>query len=628
MLTELRIRDFAIIDDLQLRLDPGFTALTGETGAGKSIIIDAMELALGGRADSAVIRSGANRAIVETAFRLPPTKRRAIDDILAREGLEGDNPNFLLLGREVRLNGRNVSRINGRAVTLSLVREVSEGLVEIHGQSEHLSLMKIGQHLNLLDRYAGLEEALSALHVLVEDVQNVRQELQNLIQNEQALAHRADLLRFQIDEIEGANLQLDEEDALLEERVRLTNAEQLAKLAQETLYALEVSEGETPATLDLLGLATRSLESLTRVDATLTPQLEIAESVSYQLEELARSLRDYQEQIEHNPRRLQQVEERLLVIRRLERKYGATIPDVLTYAEEARQELDAITHSEERIAELEAEEARLLERLAEMAIQLSRRRQEAAQRLAAQVEKELRDLRMAGARFGIDFQWRPDETGAPLLESALPGSDPIRRIQIDSSGVERLESMKAESGNEVRVAFDRTGIDRIEFLISPNPGEALKPLAKIASGGETSRLMLAIKTVLSLADETATLIFDEIDQGIGGRIGATVGGKLWGLTVSGGTGEPRRQVLCVTHLPQLAGFGDSHFHVEKRIERIQDGDRTVARIRRLDEEARIDELAQMLGGDEAVYRQGAQEILAQIAEQKLAGLQSTDHPEQ
>lgn len=621
MLTELRIRDFAIIDDLQLRLGPGFSALTGETGAGKSIIIDAVELALGGRADSAVVRSGANRAIVEAAFRLAPAKRRAIDVILEREGLEGDNPDFLLLGREVRLNGRNVSRINGRAVTLGLVREVSEGLVEIHGQSEHLSLMKTSQHVNLLDRYAGLEAARSALQALVDEVQIVRQELRNLIQNEQSLAHRADLLRFQIDEIEGADLQPDEEDDLLEERVRLSNAEQLAELAQETLYALEISEGETPATLDLLGLATRSLESLARVDATLAPQLEIAESVSYQLEELARSLRDYQEQIEYNPRRLQQVEARLLVIRQLERKYGATISKVLAYAKAARQELDAITHSEERIAELEVEEQRLLEKLGGMAMTLSQQRREAAQRLAAQVEEELRDLRMAGARFGVDFQRRPDEAGAPLPSSApearaLLGNDPVRRFQVDSDGVKQLEKMEAESDSAVRVAFDRTGIDRIEFLISPNPGEPLKPMSKIASGGETSRLMLAIKTVLSLADETPTLIFDEIDQGIGGRIGATVGGKLWGLTMTGEADEARRQVLCVTHLPQLAGFGDSHFRVEKQTGSVQAGDRTIAHIRRLEGAARVEELAQMLGGDEPVYRQSAQEILAQVEEQK------------
>ncbi|HDQ71803.1 MAG TPA: DNA repair protein RecN [Chloroflexi bacterium] len=610
MLTELRVRDFAIIDNLQLRFAPGFSVLTGETGAGKSIIIDAMELVLGGRADSTIVRSGAHRAIVEATFRLTPAQRLVIDAILEREGLEGDNADFLLLGREVRLNGRNVSRINGRAVTLALVREVTDGLVEIHGQSEHQSLMKVRQHVNLLDRYAGLEELRSALRALVEEIRGVRRELQDLIQNEQSLAHRADLLRFQIGEIEGADLDPDEEDGLLEERVRLTNAEQLAELTQETLCALEVSEGETPATLDLLGLALRSLESLVRVDPTLAPQLEIAESVNYQLEELLRSLRDYQEQIEHNPRRLQQVEERLLMIRQLERKYGSTIVDVLTYAKEAKQELDAITHSEDRIAELEAEKERLLEMLGEMAVALSLRRREAAQQLAVRVEEELRDLRMEGARFGIDFQWQQDDAGVPLRGIKRPS-----RFQVTSAGVEPLEKMNLGPDDCVKVAFDTSGIDRVEFVISPNPGEPLKPMARIASGGETSRLMLAIKTVLSRADETPTLIFDEIDQGIGGRIGATVGEKLWRLAVLEGEQMARYQVLCVTHLPQLAGFGDSHFRVEKQIEKTDTGDRTVTRIRRLEGEARVEELAQMLGGGDAVY-QSAREILAQVDEYK------------
>ncbi len=601
MLAELRIRDFAIIDELQLTFAPGFLVLTGETGAGKSIMVDAMELVLGGRSDSAAVRAGADRAIVEATFRLDPARQAAIAPLLEREGVEGDDPDLLLLGREVRTNGRSVPRVNGRAVTLALLREVAEGLVDIHGQSEHLSLLRVREHVNLLDRYAELWPLRTQVADLAKQIRAVRQELADLVRSEQELAHRTDLLQFQIGEIGAAALQPDEEKELLEERLRLANAEQLAELVGEALLALEESEAENPTALDLLGAALRALEALVRVDSSLEPQLQATESVSYQVEELVGNLRDYRDQVEHNPRRLQEVEERLTLIRRLERKYGATIPDVLAYAKQAAQELDAITHSEERITELQVEEKRLLAELSKLAVELSHRRREAAHRLAAGIEAELRDLRMEGARFGVDFQWQDDPNGAPLDKAQIADCD----LQ---SATSNLQS--------TRVAFDGTGIDRAEFLISPNPGEPLKPLAKIASGGETSRLMLALKTVLSRADETVTLVFDEIDQGIGGRVGATVGEKLWGLTLKAEADKLRHQVLCITHLPQLAGFGDLHFHVEKHVEQTESGERTVTRVRQLEGEVRVQELAQMLGGGgEAIYR-SAEEILEQVEDCK------------
>ena len=621
MLAELRIRDFAIIDELQWSFVPGFSVLTGETGAGKSIIVDAVELVLGGRADSTVLRAGADRAIVEATFRLAPEQRAAIDSVLEREGLEGDDPGLLLLGREVRQSGRSVSRVNGRTVTLALLREVAQGLVDIHGQSEHLSLMRVREHTNLLDRYAELGPLRVQVAELVRQVRAVRRELADLLRSEQELAHRADLLQFQIGEIGAAVLQPGEEEELLAEQLRLGNAEQLAELAGEALRALGEgeSETETPAVLDLLGTALRAVEGLARVDPALEPQLRAAESVNYQVEELVAHLRGYSEQVEYNPRRLREVQDRLVLVRRLERKYGTTIPDVLSYAEQAAQELDAITHSEERIAELRAEEERLLGELGRLALELSRRRREAAQRLAACIEEELGDLRMEGARFAVDFQWEEDPQGVPLPEpvSGL-------RFQVSSLGVEQAEIQDAESGTLARVAFDLLGIDRIEFLVSPNPGEPVKPLAKIASGGETSRLMLALKTVLSRVDETPTLVFDEIDQGIGGRIGATVGQKLWGLAAGTELGGLRHQVLCVTHLPQLAAFGDVHFRVGKQREQTAAGERTVTRVRELQGQARVAELAQMLGASgEAAYR-SAEEILEQVARRKG---QATEKPE-
>jgi DNA repair protein RecN (Recombination protein N) len=611
LLAELHIRDFAIIDDLQLTFAPGFTVLTGETGAGKSIIIDAVDLVLGGRADAAHVRAGADRAIVEAAFRLGPERRAVIRPVLEREELEEEDSDLLLLGREVRLEGRNVCRVNGRAVTLALLREVAEGLVDIHGQSEHLSLLRVREHVKLLDRYGELWPQRARVTEAAGQVRAVRRELADLLRSEQELALRADLLQFQIGEIEAAALKPGEEQELLDERLRLTNAEQLAEQAGEALQALEGGEGEAASALDLLGAAVRALEKLARVDPTQEPRLRAGESANYQAEELVRGLRDYVEQIEYSPRRLQEVEDRVALIRRMERKYGATIPDVLVHAQKAARELDAITHSEERIIELRAEEERLLAEFGALAEELSRQRREAAQRLAAGLEDELQDLRMEGARFGVEFEWREDLEGVPLPETISSC-----KVQVTGSGVEQLEVSGLEPGAIPRVAFDVSGIDRVEYLVSPNPGEPLKPLAKVASGGETSRLMLALKTVLSRADETPTLIFDEIDQGIGGRVGATVGEKLWSLAIGAGPGGLQHQVLCVTHLPQLAGFGDVHFHVEKHVEETEAGERTMTRVRQLEDRAQVEELAQMLGASgEAAYR-SAEEILEQVAGRK------------
>ena len=595
MLTELHIRDFAIIDELQLAFASGFTVLTGETGAGKSIIIDAVELVLGGRADTTVVRAGADQAIVEAAFRLDAERQAAIAPVLEREELQGDEDDLLLVGREVRLNGRNVCRLNGRTVTLALLREVAEGLVDIHGQSEHLSLLRVSQHVNLLDRYAELWPLRTQVAGKVTQVRAVRRELGDLLRSEQELARRADLLQFQVDEIQAAALQPGEEEALGDERLRLTNAEQLAGLAGEALQALEGGGEETAPALDTLGAALRALGRLARVDPAQEPQSKAAENAYYQVQELVRGLHAYQDEIEYSPRRLQEVEDRLALIRRLERKYGAKIPDVLAHAERSAQELEAITHSEERIEELRVGEERLLAELSGLAVDLSVKRREAAERLAAGIETELGDLRMEGARFGVGFEWREDEQGVPVDESAN----------------QRMSDLPVG-----RFAFDSTGIDHAEFLVSPNPGEPLKPMAKIASGGETSRLMLALKTVLSRADETPTLIFDEIDQGIGGRVGATVGEKLWQLAVGTGPGGLHHQVLCVTHLPQLAGFGDVHFHVEKHVEQMDAGERTVTRVLQLEGQAQVEELAQMLGAaGDAAYR-SAEEILEQVSNRK------------
>lgn len=601
MLRELHIEDFAIIDKLHLTLEPGFNILTGETGAGKSILIDAVTLILGERADTTALRQGAERGRVEGMFVLTPALQTALSPILEREGLEGDRPDTLWLARELRDSGRTIARVNGRAVSVALMREIAESLVDVHGQSEHLSLLRVREHLDLLDRYAGLEPLRRQVADLVREIRTVRRELAQLLSNERDRMQRIDLLRFQVEEIQSANLKPGEKAELEAELVRLTNAEQLVTLASGVSNRLEESQDRAPAVLDLLGRSQRDMATLARIDASLQPHARTLDEAVYQLEDLSRVLRDYASQVEFNPKRQAWVEERLVQLRHLERKYGGDLEEVLAYAERAVAELETLEHSDERIQELQEAETGLLERLVGLATELSRSREEASQRLAAAVEVELNDLRMEGARFGVAFTFEEVEDGVSLA------SPSPHALVITTGGVEVSDDTPVR-----RVAFDPSGIDRVEFLVAANVGEGLRSLAHTASGGETSRLMLALKTVLSRADRTPTLIFDEIDQGIGGRIGAVVGSKLWRLTSSRDPDVIQHQVLCITHLPQLAGYGDVHFRVAKGV---IEG-RTVTQVERLSEEERIAELAQMLGTQGSAAERGAHEILEQATASK------------
>lgn len=587
MLLELSIRDFAIIDELSLEFGPGFSVLTGETGAGKSIIIDGLDLLLGGRADSTMVRTGAERAAIEGVFALTSADS-ILSELLEQEQLRGDDADRLVLAREVRSSGRSAARVNGRIVNLGLLRQITAGLVDIHGQSEHLCLLRVREHINLLDRYAGLEAERDNVTRLVRKLYEVRAELKQLLQDERETARKVDLLSYQIDEIRNATLQPGEDASLQVERTRLANAEQLAALADEAYLYLEGQADDMPTIQDQVGQTVRALAGVARIDSGQVSLKEAAEQISFQVNDLSDALRDYREQLEFNPARLAAVEERVELIRRLQRKYGDSIEDVLAYAERAAMELDEISHSEERVGELEQQEGRLLQEIGQVGARLSQERRASAARMAAAVEQELTDLRMSGARFGVDIVWRPDPDGAVIPAGA--------------------GSSEWEEGG--RVAFDTSGLDQVEFLISPNPGEPLKPMVKIASGGETSRLMLAIKTVLSRADHTPTLVFDEIDQGIGGRVGQTVGQKLWGLSQGR---QPGRQVVCVTHLPQLAGFGDAHYRVTKQVV----GGRTLTRVQTLDVlDSRVGEIALMLGGETPATRASAREILNQVQQYK------------
>ncbi len=552
MLTELRIQNFAIIDRLELDFGPGLIVFTGETGAGKSIIMDALDMLLGGRTDATAIRSDADLARVEGTFKLSGPERVAALEILKREDLL-DEQNYVTLTREVRREGRSVARINGRTINLALLKELGEVLVDIHGQSEHLSLLNIHAHLGLLDRYANIESMLATYRKTYQNLLGIRHELEELREAQHDAERRTELLTFQAEEVEAAKLKPGEDEDLHKERDRLANAESLANLAQQALTVLDEGTSESPASTDLIGQAVQSLTKLAQIDGTQNALAEQSITLEETLADLARGLRNYLEAIEFNPKRLEEVEERLDLIHRLERKFGGTIESIIAFALDARKQLDTITNAAERIGELETTESTALTKLSEQGLRLSQKRKESAEQMSKAIEAELGDLHMASAGFAVDFQTKPVADGLPLPDGT-------------------------------RVAFNGNGLDKVEFLVAPNPGEGLKPLAKIASGGETSRLMLALKNVLARADQVPTLIFDEIDQGIGGRVGGTVGEKLWHLGRA-------HQVFVITHLPQLAVFGDQHFQVQKVIEQ----NRTLTKVAKLTGEPRTLELAQMLG---------------------------------
>jgi len=566
LLTYLSVRNFAIIDHLELNLSPGFTALTGETGAGKSIIIDAVSMLLGGRADADYIRAGTEQALIEAVFEPPQAAyQEVIAHLLEEHGLVDSEQENLILAREINRGARNVCRVNGRLVTLALLRQIGESLVDIHNQGEHLSLLRVHQHVDFLDRYAGLEKPRAEIAGAVRALQDVRRQLNTLLRDERELARRMDLLEYQVNEIEAARLQPGEEEELTAHHKLLTNAQWLITQSDLLYRALSESEGTGGSVLDRLGEVSEGLAKLAQLDPKLAPQQSVIEETSYQLADVAATLRRYADEIDYNPDTLAQVEERLNLIHDLKRKYGSSPEEILEFAQSAGEELHNLSRNEERIEALQVRESELLANISRLAAVLSEERQKAAESLAQRMESELAELGMQKARFSVSIAQRETKDGVPV--------------------------------GDRRYAFNSTGIDDVEFLISPNVGEPLKPLSKIASGGETARLMLAMKTVLSAVDEVPVLIFDEIDAGLGGRAGGVVGRKLWGLSRN-------HQVLSVTHLPQIAAYGDSHYLVGKQV---QDG-RTVTVLERLEAEQRTRELAQMLGTETDATHLSAEEM--------------------
>ncbi len=542
MLTELIVHNFAIIHRLHLAFDSGLTMLTGETGAGKSILVGAVNLILGSRASQEMIRTGSDEATVEAAFTFDDPG--VLGPKLAALGQEPAEE--LIIKRTITRTGRNRIFINGQLATLQQLQQLARGLISVSGQHEHQVLLSRDVHLDLLDRYGNLEEERSSVAEAFHAWNQKREELQRLRRMKHEQRDQLDFMRFQLQELESARLQEGEDEVLEAERRILKNAAAVHEAA-ETAYGLIYRD--QGAALELLDRVSEKLDFLTEIDPTRQPAREHLEQARIHLEELSHLLQDILSSVRFDPQRLAEVEDRLAVIHRLARKYGPTVADMI----QKRQELQKALSAD---ADLEWEESRLEKEIAEAesqyrghAARLSEKRREAASRLREEVEHVLEQLDMRGARFDVRF-WTPD-------------SDPR---QAGSYATEK-------------------GTDQVEFVLSANPGEALKPLSKVASGGELSRILLALKTLLSHQEEAETLVFDEVDTGIGGRTAELLGRQLRRLA-------RRFQVICITHLPQIACFGDHHFRVAK----LRDDQATRTVITPLNDEQRVEELARMLGG--------------------------------
>ncbi len=574
MLKELSILNFAIIDRLELTFALGFNVFTGETGAGKSIILDAVSAVVGGKTDATMVREGAERASIEAVFTLD-SSQTAVLTLLEREDLLDDpQSEEVTLSREIRAEGRSSARINGRSVNAQLLRELGQLLVDIHGQSDHLSLLNAASHIALVDHFAENHALLQKYQTNLQTFRKIKARLSALKMNEDELLRQKDMLTFQINEIQSAQIKGDEETALVQERDRLANTENLSQWARRGMENLEGRQNDFPGILELGGYLQRSLENLAKIDPSLNSSLEQVVSAVENLNDVLANLQEYQETLEYNPRKLEAAEERLQLLSRLKRKYGSTLAAVLDFEKNAALKLSELDDAAENSDVLMEQQEQIHLALSKDAQLLSQRRKQAAQEISRSVEKELNELHMNSARFTVAFDTREDSAG--LSDSA---------------------------GNTL--AFNENGYDQLEFLIAPNPGEGFKPLVKIASGGETSRLMLALKNTLAGTDPVPVLIFDEIDQGIGGRVGAVVGEKLWSLSRN-------HQVLCITHLPQLAAYRDTHFRVFKKIE----SGRTFTTVEVLDETADRKEIAVLLGSDSDENLIAADAMLKDAANRK------------
>lgn len=555
MLEHLHIRNVALIKESEISFGDGLNILTGETGAGKSMIIDSLQFALGGRAGKDFLRHGEKQAAVEALFSV---QSQALTEKLAENGIAPEEDGTLLITRTLSEAGKSVCRINGSTVTVGMLKEIAEDMIDIYGQHEHQSLLNPVKHIRLLDRFcgAGFGEAMEEYKNSRQRLKDLEKQLAILIGDESQREQRMDMLLFQKEEIEAAELQEGEEDALLEQKKRLSSMERLIRLTGESITLLYDGDDRAPSACDRLGDALAKLQEAAEYDAALSPLADALADGYAAVEDCARELKREAEKQEADPEELERIEERLQLFYKLKRKYGGSIEAVLEFYEKAVQELEFLSNSSEKAAELSAEKAEEEKRLSALAETLTARRRATAEQVEEQIETALHDMEMKHARFHIQIE-----------EKADWGAD---------------------------------GKDKVEFLISANAGEPLKPLAKIASGGEMSRVMLALKTVLVDADEIGTFIFDEIDTGVSGRTARRVGEKMRFL---GG----KRQLLCITHLPQIAAMADNHFLIEKE----SDAGETVTRVTALDEEGAVREVARLMNDVTETTLAAARELLAE-----------------
>lgn len=543
MLVQLRIRDFAIIDEMSMELGPGLNVLTGETGAGKSILVEAVHLLLGGRARADLVRSGAEEATVEALFEPGPRllRRLARFDVDASEGL--------LIRRVVSRAGKNRIWVNGSPMTLALLEQIAEGLVDVTGQHEHHSLLSPEAQMDLLDEHGDLSAAREAVAQAYARLAALREERAALERDERERAQREDFLAFQVREIREAALREGEEEELLVERGRLRSAERLLQAAaagEETLYAADGAAAAAMARVE------REIRELAAVDPELAPFAERLAAARLEVEDVARSLGRYARGISADPARLADVEERLALVGRLKRKYGGSVADVIAAGRRLAEELERLQGSGERRARIEDEIAAAETDLAGACRRLSEGRVRTARKLERAVSAELASLALGGAELTVRVSPRTASDDGITVDGARAGP---------------------------------RGTDRVEMLFSANPGQEARPLARVVSGGELSRLTLAVKLVLAAADPVGTYVFDEVDTGIGGAVAEVLGRKLKQIS-------RQHQALCVTHLPQIAAFADRHFRVSKATA----GGRTVVSVEVLSEEERAQEVARMLGG--------------------------------
>lgn len=542
MLEHLHIKNVALIKESEISFGEGLNILTGETGAGKSMVIDSLQFALGGRAGKDFLRHGEKMASVEALFAVQSS---ILQEKLEENGITPEEDGSVLIARTLSETGKSVCRVNGSTVTVSMLKEIAEDLIDIYGQHEHQSLLNPSRHIRLLDRFcgAGFGDAMEEYKASFYALKEIEKQLEALMGDESQREQRMDILSFQKDEIEAAALKAGEEEALLEEKKRLGSMEKLMRLTGESIALLYDGNDRMPSACDQLGDALSKLQEAADYDHTLKPFADALADAYAAVEDTARELKREADKQENDPAALEEMEERLQVIYKLKRKYGGTVEAVLAFYDKVAEELDFLANSNESVAELMAAREKEQKKLTAYAETLTARRKDTADQVAEQIETALRDMEMKDAQFHIQIDEKADWTA--------------------------------------------DGKDKVEFLISANAGENLKPLAKIASGGEMSRVMLALKTVLVDADDIGTFIFDEIDTGVSGRTARKVGEKMRFL---GG----KRQILCITHLPQIAAMADSHFLIEKES---RDGE-TITHVSSLEGEGSVREVARLMGGSD------------------------------